>query len=80
MPDSTQWPPLLDAMPPLPAKTATSDPGERELLAVLLTLTLLSGIVDAVCYLGLGRVFTANMTGNVAVLGFATAWCFPVSP
>lgn len=40
---------------------------------MLLTLTLLSGLVDAVCYLGLGRVFTANMTGNVVVLGFAAA-------
>jgi uncharacterized membrane protein YoaK (UPF0700 family) len=51
----------------------TTDPGERALLGVLLVLTLLSGIVDGVCYLGLGRVFTANMTGNVVVLGFATA-------
>ncbi|MBO0838451.1 MAG: DUF1275 domain-containing protein [Actinobacteria bacterium] len=38
-----------------------------------MVLTLLSGLVDAVCYLGLGRVFTANMTGNVVVLGFAAA-------
>jgi uncharacterized membrane protein YoaK (UPF0700 family) len=38
-----------------------------------LVLTLLSGLVDGVCYLGLGRVFTANMTGNVVVLGFAAA-------
>jgi uncharacterized membrane protein YoaK (UPF0700 family) len=55
------------------AATTASDSGERALLAVLLTLTLLSGVVDGVCYLGLGRVFTANMTGNVVVLGFATA-------
>lgn len=40
---------------------------------MLLALTVLSGLVDAVCYLGLGRVFTANMTGNVVVLGFAAA-------
>jgi len=46
---------------------------ERSLLGVLLVLTLLSGLVDAVCYLGLGRVFTANMTGNIVVLGFAAA-------
>jgi uncharacterized membrane protein YoaK (UPF0700 family) len=45
----------------------------RALLAVLLSLTLLSGLVDAVCYLGLGRVFTANMTGNIVILGFAAA-------
>jgi uncharacterized membrane protein YoaK (UPF0700 family) len=42
-------------------------------LGVLLALTFCSGLVDAVCYLGLGRVFTANMTGNVVVLGFAAA-------
>lgn len=47
--------------------------GGRSLFAVLLALTLFSGLVDAVCYLGLGRVFTANMTGNVVVLGFAAA-------
>ncbi len=50
-----------------------SDSGERSLLLVLLALTLFSGLVDAVCYLGLGRVFTANMTGNVVVLGLAAA-------
>jgi len=50
-----------------------TDQGERALLGVLLALTLLSGVVDGVCYLGLGHVFTANMTGNVVVLGFAAA-------
>ncbi|WP_248958668.1 YoaK family protein [Sphaerisporangium perillae] len=39
----------------------------------LVVLTLLSGCVDAVSYLALGHVFTANMTGNVVILGFATA-------
>lgn len=43
------------------------------LLAALMILTLVSGLVDAVSYLGLGHVFTANMTGNVVVLGFAAA-------
>jgi uncharacterized membrane protein YoaK (UPF0700 family) len=43
------------------------------LLVTLLALTTVSGLVDAVCYLGLGRVFTANMTGNVVVFGFAVA-------
>jgi uncharacterized membrane protein YoaK (UPF0700 family) len=28
-------------------------------------------MIDAVSYLGLGHVFTANMTGNVVLLGFA---------
>ena len=46
---------------------------QAALLRTLLILTLVSGLVDAVSYLGLGRVFTANMTGNVVVLGFAAA-------
>jgi uncharacterized membrane protein YoaK (UPF0700 family) len=46
---------------------------EDRLLLALLTMTLVTGLVDAVSYLGLGRVFTANMTGNVALLGFALA-------
>lgn len=57
---------------------STSDPEPRELrglrlVAVLLLLTVVSGLIDAVSYLGLGHVFTANMTGNVVVLGFAAA-------
>jgi hypothetical protein len=35
------------------------------LARALLVLTFSTGLVDAVSYLGLGRVFTANMTGNV---------------
>jgi len=58
---------------PHAAKHADPSYGQRSLLGVLLALTALSGLVDAVCYLGLGRVFTANMTGNVVVLGFAAA-------
>jgi uncharacterized membrane protein YoaK (UPF0700 family) len=30
-------------------------------------------LVDAVSFLGHGHVFTANMTGNVVLLGFAEA-------
>ncbi|OAH12950.1 YoaK family protein [Streptomyces jeddahensis] len=41
--------------------------------ALLVLLTVVTGIVDAVSYLGLGHVFVANMTGNVVFLGFATA-------
>src|SRR4051812_8665978 len=39
----------------------------------LLVLTFTTGVVDAVSYLGLGHVFTANMTGNVVLLGFGIA-------
>ncbi len=38
---------------------------------ILLVMTAVTGIVDAVSFLALGRVFTANMTGNIVFLGFA---------
>jgi uncharacterized membrane protein YoaK (UPF0700 family) len=43
------------------------------LTRTLLVLTFTTGLVDAVSYLGLGHVFTANMTGNVVLLGFGIA-------
>lgn len=39
----------------------------------LVLLTMTTGMVDAVSFLKLGHVFVANMTGNVAFLGFAAA-------
>ena len=39
----------------------------------LLVLTMVTGVVDAVSYLGLGRVLAGNMTGNVLFLAFAFA-------
>jgi uncharacterized membrane protein YoaK (UPF0700 family) len=39
----------------------------------LLALTIVTGLVDAVSVLRLGRVFVANMTGNVVFVGFALA-------
>ncbi|MFG1706136.1 YoaK family protein [Nonomuraea sp. M3C6] len=41
--------------------------------ALLILLTIVTGLVDAVSFLGLNRVFVANMTGNVVFLGFALA-------
>jgi uncharacterized membrane protein YoaK (UPF0700 family) len=38
---------------------------------LLLGLTVVTGLVDAVSYLALGHVFVANMTGNVIFLGLA---------
>ncbi|WP_312875824.1 YoaK family protein [Arthrobacter terrae] len=46
---------------------------ERLHLCLMLTLTFSTGVVDAVGYLGLDRVFTGNMTGNVVLLGMAFA-------
>jgi uncharacterized membrane protein YoaK (UPF0700 family) len=40
------------------------------LTRALLALTFTTGLVDGVSYLGLGHVFTANMTGNIVLLGF----------
>lgn len=38
---------------------------------ILLMLTAVTGLVDAVSVLDLGRVFVANMTGNIVFVGFA---------
>ena len=40
---------------------------------LLLTLTVVTGLVDATSYLKLGHVFVANMTGNIVFLGFGIA-------
>lgn len=50
-----------------------NDEQHGPLPAVLLVMTFVTGIVDAVSYLSLGHVFVANMTGNVVFLGFALA-------
>jgi len=49
--------------------------GDRHgpLSPLLVGLTLVTGVVDAVSYLKLGHVFVANMTGNVVFIGFALA-------
>lgn len=49
---------------------------------LLLLLSVTTGLVDAVSVLGLGKVFTANMTGNIVFLGFAAAGTpgFTVAP
>ncbi|BBY17526.1 YoaK family protein [Mycolicibacterium litorale] len=51
-----------------------STPSEpRLLLAATMALTFVTGVVDAVGYLGLDRVFTGNMTGNIVILGMGVA-------
>jgi uncharacterized membrane protein YoaK (UPF0700 family) len=52
---------------------ADANPNDSRLPPALLGLTAVTGLVDAVSFLGLGRVFTANMTGNVVFIGFALA-------
>jgi len=53
----------------------TTDNPTAEKIApyVLLGMTAVTGLVDAVSFLSLGSVFTANMTGNILILAFATA-------
>ncbi|MET4135344.1 YoaK family protein [Pseudarthrobacter sp. PvP090] len=48
----------------------SSGPGRLHLI-LMLVLTFSTGVIDAVGYLGLDRVFTGNMTGNVVILGMA---------
>ena len=42
-------------------------------LLLMMTLTFVTGILDAVGYLGLDRIFTGNMTGNIVILGMGIA-------
>ena len=46
---------------------------EKFRLMLMMALTLVTGVVDAVGYLGLDHVFTGNMTGNVVILALALA-------
>jgi len=49
---------------------ASSHGMPRVLRTVLIALTVFAGFIDAASYLGLSRVFVANMTGNVIFVGF----------
>ena len=55
----------MPSPPPAAPKPSNSLP------KLLLLLSATTGLVDAASVLGLGKVFTANMTGNVVFLGFA---------
>jgi uncharacterized membrane protein YoaK (UPF0700 family) len=61
--------------------TLRPSPGSPDgpLPPLLLTLTLVTGLVDATSYLTLGHVFVANMTGNVIFLGFGIAGADAIS-
>ena len=55
------------------ARSYFAHPAHGPLPALLLLLTFGTGLIDAISILGLGRVFVANMTGNVVFIGFALA-------
>lgn len=57
----------------VPTKAHAARSIRDPLARALLVMTFSTGLIDAVSYLGLGRVFTANMTGNIVLLGFGTA-------
>jgi len=57
--------------PPPSGSVLAGDPRHGPLPLLLLALTVVTGLVDAVSILRLGRVFVANMTGNVVFTGFA---------
>lgn len=42
-------------------------------LWLMMVLTFVTGALDAVGYLGLDRIFTGNMTGNIVILGMGLA-------
>jgi uncharacterized membrane protein YoaK (UPF0700 family) len=80
------WATQLSTTPPTPppltppgahasqfARAWFADPRDGPLPFLLLLLTVNTGVVDAVSILSLGRVFVANMTGNVVFVGFAAA-------
>src|ERR1700761_4368446 len=46
---------------------------ERWLQLSFALLTFVTGLVDAASYLAMGHIFTANMTGNIVLLGLAVA-------
>lgn len=57
--------------PSTPMNPAASNAGT--LTISLLALTFITGLIDALSFIALGRVFTANMTGNIVFLAFAIA-------
>src|SRR6266705_4145271 len=58
---------MMEAAPTLPR-----NPEDARLSFGLLLLTVSTGLIDAVSYIGL-HVFTANMTGNILIMAFAAA-------
>jgi uncharacterized membrane protein YoaK (UPF0700 family) len=54
-----------------------ADATPRPVVGALLALTFATGIIDIASVLGPGRVFCANMTGNVFLLGVAVTGAGP---
>lgn len=54
-------------------ESADADRAQLTALAATVALTFVTGVVDAVGFLALDRVFTGNMTGNIVILGMGVA-------
>ncbi len=65
--DVGRWSPRLISSPPMSSQAEM--PPLRDWL--LLAFTFACGVIDAISLLGLGRVFTSMMTGNLIFLGLA---------
>ncbi|WP_181785795.1 DUF1275 family protein [Streptomyces phytophilus] len=59
------------ATQPRPAARARQGRSRYRTDTALILLTITAGITDALSFLGLGGVFTANMTGNLVLVGMA---------
>jgi uncharacterized membrane protein YoaK (UPF0700 family) len=76
-PSCTIWPPTRHRRPSGACQDGrvkarlSSVPAADLHVWLMLVLTFTTGINDAVGYLGLDKVFTGNMTGNVVILGMA---------
>jgi uncharacterized membrane protein YoaK (UPF0700 family) len=56
---------------PKPSAVQPAPATGRATMIALIALTFSTGIIDAVSFIALGHVFTANMTDNIVLLGFA---------
>ena len=67
--------PVPDARTPPPTglEEGRSGVAHRRRDRLVVALTLSSGAVDAICFLALGKVFSAFMTGNLVFLGLGIA-------
>jgi uncharacterized membrane protein YoaK (UPF0700 family) len=61
--------------PKAPANSPSSQGTEADsgLIKLLLAVTVMTGLIDAISVLSLGRVFVANVTGTIVFIGFALA-------
>lgn len=66
----------------MPDPSSTGHETPRKPVGWLLLLSFTTGLVDAISVIGLDKVFTANMTGNIVFLGFGVAGAagFHVAP